>query len=178
MTITLICQYCDRAMAQAEPYCPSCGAPISAVKTAGGAQPDARPNPETIRQICSQFEDVDCCYLDETIPDKKQKNAIAAFGIPTAEKIIMLCDATVFGSAKVGFAICEAGLYWKNDWTTPTKRTYLSWADFGQRSLSIDDYALDLQRGDQIDLAGVGDDDIMQRILAMLRQVQKQFSPA
>lgn len=172
MTTTLICRYCDRAMAQTEPYCPSCGAPLSAAKAAQDTQPDTPPGADTIRQICSQFEDVDCCYLDETIPAKKRKNARNAFKIPANETMIMLCDATVFGSAKLGFAICQAGLYWKNDWTTPTKRTYLSWSDFGQRSLTLDDSALQLERGDQIDLAGVGDDDLCQRILEMLQKIQ------
>ncbi len=54
-------------------------------------------------------------YLDFfSVPEDKIKNAIQSFLFAEKkETVFLLCDQTVFGSCKEGFAITENGLYWK-----------------------------------------------------------------
>jgi len=48
------------------------------------------------------------------MPVNKIKNASLAFLFPKKEeKILLICDQTVFGSCKEGFAMTDEGLYWK-----------------------------------------------------------------
>ncbi|MBK7691794.1 MAG: hypothetical protein IPJ31_11990 [Bacteroidetes bacterium] len=51
----------------------------------------------------------------------------------------MLYDDTIFGSNK-GFQHMPGGLYWKNDWSVDTKRTFLNWEAFTQREIGLDGY--------------------------------------
>jgi len=91
-----------------------------------------------LSEICCRYEDSKC-YFSDTIPAEKLKNAIKYFKIPNNENVIFLCDNTVFGSAKVGFAICEQGIYWGVDWATDTKRTTLTWQEFSKRNIELVD---------------------------------------
>lgn len=54
-------------------------------------------------------------YLDFlAVPEAKIKNAAQSFlRADKKEMVYILCDQTVFGSCKEGFAITERGLYWK-----------------------------------------------------------------
>ncbi len=54
-------------------------------------------------------------YLDFiSVPESKIKNAVQSFLFADKkERVYILCDQTVFGSCKEGFAITERGLYWK-----------------------------------------------------------------
>lgn len=54
-------------------------------------------------------------YLDFiSVPEHKIKNAWQSFlRADQKERLFMLCDQTVFGSCKEGFALTERGLYWK-----------------------------------------------------------------
>ncbi len=54
-------------------------------------------------------------YLDFiSVPENKIRNAIQSFLFADKkERVFLLCDQTVFGSCKEGFAITESGLYWK-----------------------------------------------------------------
>lgn len=48
------------------------------------------------------------------MPIRKLKNASKSFLFPDKdERILLICDQTFFGSCKEGFALTEAGLYWK-----------------------------------------------------------------
>ncbi|MFT7605446.1 MAG: hypothetical protein ACI8VT_003040 [Saprospiraceae bacterium] len=50
-----------------------------------------------------------------SIPPAKIKNAIQSFVFAQAqEKIFFICDQTVFGSCKEGFAMTDSTLYWKS----------------------------------------------------------------
>ena len=68
-------------------------------------------------------------YFGNHIPPEKLSNAIAHFPIPRQEKVIGLIDCTVLGSCKVGLAITLNGLVWKNDWTTESTQTKLTWQE-------------------------------------------------
>ncbi len=54
-------------------------------------------------------------YTDFLImPMEKLKNASKSFLFPAPkEKILLICDQSLFGSCKEGFALTERGLYWK-----------------------------------------------------------------
>jgi hypothetical protein len=73
-------------------------------------------------------------YWSPNIPENKVKNAYKYYKIPLDEKIIGLIDATLFGSAENGLALCNNGIYLNNDWTSNTKGSYfISYSDFIQR---------------------------------------------
>ena len=107
---------------------------------------------QQIRDVCEEYEEFESCHTVATIPQKKLRNAREAFGIAKDAKIIMVYDGTVFGSNKLGFAICEGGIYWKNDWTTSTKRTFLTWEEFREREIrpNVEGFYIGLGRGDNI----------------------------
>lgn len=133
--------------------------------------------PERIRQICERYEDIERCCTDETIPTKKLRNAIEAFGIPEDETVIMLCDDTVLGSNKLAFAICESGIFWKNDWSVPTKRTRLTWGEFAQRDVKLEKTQIDLGRGDRIGVVVMGNNECRERIADMLKEINSVIRP-
>ena len=132
---------------------------------------------QRIRQICEKCEDIERCHTDETAPIKKLRNAMEAFGIPEDEKVIMLCDDTVLGSNKSGFAICESGIFWKNDWSVPTKRTRLTWSKFAQRDVKLEKMQIDLGRGDRIGVAAIGNRECRERVADMLKEINSVMRP-
>jgi len=105
-----------------------------------------------IREICEKYDASEHCFFDDTIPAKKRKNVTKYFKIPDDETVIFLCDSTVFRSCKVGFAICEKGVYWGVDWATSTKRTKLTWQELSERTIELADTKVYLGRGDYIDI--------------------------
>lgn len=80
-------------------------------------------------------------------------------------------DDTLLGTNREGFAVCESGLYWRNDWTSNSKRTYLSWDEFANRSIKLKDMEIKLGRGDTIGIAGAGEKKIMKEILNFFRVI-------
>lgn len=160
----VVCSYCGVVGYVAERKCLVCGAPlpivirndkVSEVSTnlLGGEMV------VQMREICAKYEEIESCYTADTIPDKKLRNARAAFGIAAAEPVILVYDGTVFGNNKLGFAICESGLYWRNDWATPTKRTYLAWDEYKEREIRTKkkELYISLGRGDKIAIVNGGE---------------------
>ncbi|MBL8092109.1 MAG: hypothetical protein JNJ43_17360 [Anaerolineales bacterium] len=98
------------------------------------------------------------------------------FNIPAHEKIIMVYDDTIFGNNKVGFAICGSGLYWKNDWTIESKRNFLTWDEFAKRKIVLNKLQINLERGDNIGTAGVGDDEARKQMVKMLNEIKDLLS--
>lgn len=73
-----------------------------------------------------KFHSSDYFILNE-IPAKKLDAAYSNYNLDSNEKVLALIDATVFGSAKNGMAICLSGLYWNNDWTVKSRMNSLTW---------------------------------------------------
>lgn len=73
--------------------------------------------------------------LGGSIKPKKLTNARNEFPLPAGVIVVGLVDLTAFGSNKNGLAICTDGIYWKNDWTTKTMKTALSWVDLAGREI-------------------------------------------
>jgi DnaJ like chaperone protein len=78
--------------------------------------------------VLSKHRSADFQIGKHICPDKL-KNAVAHFPISRGEKVVGLIDCTVFGSCKVGLAITLNGLIWKNDWTTDSTQTKLTWQE-------------------------------------------------
>ncbi len=173
MSKTIVCEYCGSMHLTYQPYCTRCGAPINpafASSTGSTAALDVSLV-DSVLQLCRQYDAISCCYTEGIIPEKKLRNARQAFGIPPAEQVLMLCDNTVFGSNKDGLAICAGGLYWKNDWATETKRTFLPWGDFAQRDIKRKQYHLSLGQGDRINTAAMLDADV-KKLVKLLEDLQ------
>ncbi|MEL7222897.1 MAG: hypothetical protein AAGJ93_16360, partial [Bacteroidota bacterium] len=74
-----------------------------------------------------RFEDTDeRVYTDFLkMPVKKIKNVSKAFLFPERnEKIWFVCDQSIFGSAKEGFAMTDKALYWKSGLQPPQRVFY------------------------------------------------------
>ena len=61
-------------------------------------------------QACVKYTAVDY-FVGDVIPKKKLANARRSYPVPEQERIVALLDATVFGSAKDGLAVCTGGVY-------------------------------------------------------------------
>ena len=131
--------------------------------------------PEALGEIGGKYEEYDSCYTTGTIPSRKLRNAAKAFEINDPDEILFLYDATVFGSNKQGFAICKSGFYWKNDWTTPTKRNFLTWDAYKEREIKRKkkESIINLGRGDQIFIL---DEDELAPLTKFLEKVQALLS--
>src|SRR5688572_11618610 len=162
------CKYCGTEFTEHKPNCSNCGAPIK-VAAKKVTKEDA---PQSIREICKKYEGTRNLYLDETIDAKRMKTVREHFSLPVNETVIMVYDDTVFGNNKVGFAICAGGLFWKNDWSIETKRNFLNWNDFAEREIKLDQFQINLGRGDAIGTAGVGDDEARKQIEKMLGDIR------
>ena len=172
------CDYCGAQFLEHQSKCPHCGALIKASSVTeqarnGGA--NIRPiegEAEALRKVCVKFEGTKGLYSAETIDARRMQVVRQNFKIPEAETVIMVYDDTIFGNNKKGFAICRGGLYWKNDWAVETRRNFLTWQDFTERSIQLDKFIITLGRGDQIGTAGTGDDTAREQITALLNEVK------
>jgi hypothetical protein len=69
------------------------------------------------------------------ISPKKLSNAKKEFPLPMTAVAVGLVDCTAFGSNKNGLALCTDGIYWKNDWTTKSLKSSLSWSELLAREI-------------------------------------------
>lgn len=127
---------------------------------------------DEIRSICRRFQSTNRLYLGDIADTRRLRNARKALRIPEDEPIILLYDDTLLGSNKVGFAICEGGLFWKNDWSVDTRRSYLSWGEFGKRKhIKEKNLTIELMRGDRIGVAVLDEQDRAQ-VVTMLNEIR------
>ena len=166
-----ICKYCGTEFLEHSPNCPNCGAPIKV-----SDKVSKKEDTKSIREVCAKYDGTRSLYVNEIIEPKRMATVHDEFNIPANETIIMVYDDTVFGSNKVGFAICAGGLYWKNDWSVDTNRNFLTWADFAEREIKLDGYHIQLGRGDVIGAAGVGDDKARERIVKLFGEIKSLLS--
>ena len=98
--------------------------------------------------FCSDFQQlvrervgkVDGVYYFPEIPSKKLTNALNSCNLPLDEKVVLLIDSTVFGSAKNCLLISNTGsLYIHNDWTAFQSGAHsLSWDMLRESAQQID----------------------------------------
>lgn len=109
---------------------------------------------EALTKVCGSYSG-NSYFVGEVIPYQKVANARSAFSIPKTEQVIALVDATLFGKNDFGLAIGVNGIYWHNDWTTPTKKNYLSWNEFVSLSIRrAGAYNVEIGEGNPFNMAG------------------------
>lgn len=107
-----------------------------------------------IRQFCERYSGSDF-YVGEAIPAGKLSTARSLYPVPKGETAIALADATVFGSAKAGMVIGEKGIYWRNDWTTNSAVTSLTWHQLiGADIKVVDRYNIQIGDGNLFNMSG------------------------
>jgi hypothetical protein len=172
------CNYCGAQFLEHKTNCSNCGAlikaiPVEVIDRANGASTGpTTKEAKSIRAICANYEETRNLRLDETINAKSMKTVRSSFNLPTDETVIMVYDDTLMGSNKTGFAICQGGLYWKNDWTTETRRNFLTWQVFAERTIRLDEFTIQLGHSDKINTAGVGDKAAREQMVALLNEIK------
>ena len=109
-----------------------------------------------ILTILNSFGREDIHILGD-IPDNKLQTAIDQYPIDTEDTILALIDGTVFRSAKLGMAIGLNGIYFKNDWTTTTRKNFFSWEEL--KGLTIQKgswHCVEIAPGSEFNLSGAG----------------------
>jgi len=91
------------------------------------------------------------------IPDNKLQTAIELYPVDENDTILSLIDGTVFRSAKVGMAIGLKGIYFKNDWTTQTRKNFFSWDELkGKKIKKGSWYCVEIAPGSEFNVSGAG----------------------
>lgn len=76
-------------------------------------------------------------YKHENIPPQKLETAIQNYPVALDETPLALIDTTILGSARAGMVIGLKGIYWRNDWTTRSDRSFISWDELAGGDFSI-----------------------------------------
>lgn len=97
-------------------------------------------------------------YVKGSIPPEKLA-AAQNYPVSPGYDVLALVDATLFGSAKIGMAITQEGVFWSNGngWLdTTTERNHLTWTELmdTEKGVSTNEHHLILIPGSLINLAG------------------------
>jgi hypothetical protein len=169
------CEYCHTELVEHRPNCPNCGAAIRASVKVARAQ-NLTTGVAPLAELCLPLDDEEHFYFDDSIDEKRMKTVRERFNIPANEKIWLVYDGTILGSNREGFAICEKGLYWRNSWTTESKRTFLPWPEFAKRAINIISMEIKLGRGDNIGFATGSDEELDKKVLALFKSIQNSLN--
>jgi hypothetical protein len=85
------------------------------------------PSEEEILSLSKEYEEQDL-YVDSNIPAKKRVNFKASSNYTITQKILILIDMTLFGSAKNALAVTTDGLYWHDDYVADDEG-FISWQE-------------------------------------------------
>ena len=175
MAQDLVCEYCGTHYSVHQPHCSACGAALP--RAGASEQAVALSIARRVRQVCQEYEDLGRCQMDETMAEKRLRNARQAFGIPDDETVIMLCDDTVLGNNRLGFAVCEGGIFWRNHWSLPTKHRRLTWSEFAGREVTLEKNRVALGGGDSIGAQVMGVGGCLERLVDMFRDLRAAVGP-
>ena len=98
---------------------------------------------------------------------KKEKAARSHFGIPAADTVRLILDTTIFGSCKVGLALCDTGIYLRDEGGS---RATIKWARFGASKVGFADGALTIDAHQFLTSHDGGD------LARLLKQIQEQLA--
>ena len=98
---------------------------------------------------------------------KKEEAARKYFGIPKDDKVWLILDTTLFGSCKVGFALCTSGMHAHDE---RGKDMHLSWQRFVNATLDNDGNTLVVD-GKRFIATGAVDD-----LLRLMHRIQKDLA--
>lgn len=106
--------------------------------------------------ILNSFGKEDIHILGD-IPPNKLQTAVKNYPIDADDTILSLIDGTVLGSAKVGMAIGLKGIYFRNDWTTDTRKNFFSWQELkGTRVEKGAWFCISIAPGSEFNVSGAG----------------------
>lgn len=125
---------------------------------------------DRIRGVCKEFEGQGF-KVGDNIKKKKLSNAYKYFPIPKKSKVIALIDSTVFGSNKTGLAICNDGLYIKNDWTADIKFKHLQWEDIINSDITLKGY-FNVKIGRVNDIVMSGSNFKRKQLVKLLKEIK------
>ena len=165
------CKYCGVYYETFRSTCLACGAPLQIEKEAAPEQTKAQIIAEKIRHICDHHMNIDF-KAGESIPGSRMDKIRKSFRVfPNGKEIFLYCDTTPFRTGGQGILICEDGIYWQNSWTTPTNRNFINWDTFRKREFSHKKYALDLSKGDVIELSGLGSNALEESVIKLFKHI-------
>lgn len=98
---------------------------------------------------------------------RKEAAAREHFAIPADEEVWLILDTTIFGSCKVGFALCGDGMHYRDE---HGERGRLGWKRFASCTLADDDGTLLVDGKHFVTTAETAD------LLRLLRQLQGALS--
>lgn len=176
MTKTIVCEYCKTKNPLSNSHCLSCNGILRDNSNHLNKKGDGNFS-DRVLKLCEPYEGSEWYNTVETVDPKKLARAAESFGIPAGEQILVLYDDTLFGTNKNGFAIGTQGIYWRNSWDTPTKRTRLTWENVVEREIKLEESAVDFGRGDQISIT-VSSDQEQNQIVTFFRELQTLLKEA
>ena len=118
-------------------------------------------------------------YKYGSIPPEKIKTAIQYYPVDLDDTPLALIDSTVFGSAKCGLVIGLKGLYWRNDWTTKSDRSFLSWGELAEKSddMYTTRHGVQLTSGCEFNLSGSSmNKNVLVNLLSNIIDLYKKIS--
>ena len=168
----ITCKYCGVHYDTFRSTCPSCGAPLRIEEEGVPEKADAQIISHKVHRICDEHMSRD--FKDgESIPEKKMDKLRKSFRVfPNGKEIFLYCDTTPFRTGNQGFLICEDGVYWQNSWTTPTNRNFINWDTFKRREITHKKYELDLDKGDVIELSGLGSNALEESVTKLFKHIR------
>lgn len=99
---------------------------------------------------------------------QKEEAARKYFGVPKGDAVWLILDTTLFGSCKVGFALCTSGMHAHDE---RGKDAHLSWREVAKARLETDGGTL-VVGGNRFVTSGDVDD-----LTQLFRRIQKELAP-
>lgn len=124
--------------------------------------------------IFSDFKSNEGIYIED-VPMKKKLNAVLSYNIPANERILVLIDDTVMGSAKEGIAFCTQGFYLKNN----SGSDYLKYENFiniKRIKKSVFGVTVLLSNGRKIDMDLSGSSFSKSKLLRAMNSIRNLYS--
>lgn len=89
-------------------------------------------NFDTVKKIIKNYVALDLykVYFGGNIPQEIMINAQINFPLTNAKKALLLYDSSTFGNGKTGIAICDNGVFYKNDKFSEPCYKHFSWEEF------------------------------------------------
>jgi len=127
----------------------------------GNTSVPAIPDPDSIGDVIIGAIDSlgnNDFYSRFKIPSGKLASAKESMSVPKGENVYGLLDSTFWGSAKNGLIITSYGLRWKNDWSTESAITKLSWQEVAKlvSTIKTTEYDVIFKQNARVCCAGSG----------------------
>ena len=148
-------------------------------KLTANAQPAPTQPAQTQTTSTAKVEQIIQSFM-KTLPDgsvddvlwgskvsQKEEAARKYFGVPKGDAVWLILDTTLFGSCKVGFALCTSGMYAHDERGEDAR---LSWQKVAKAVLEDDDGTLVVD-GNRFIASGDVDD-----LIQLFRRIQKELA--